>query len=89
MSDTLEVGATKVLLVDGRAPFADESITVSDTSILSVAAPDGNGNVLVTGVAAGTATISVAPGSEDVNRIAGSDDVTVTVPPTPLLVSLA
>ncbi len=91
MADTLETTTPRRLLVDGRDPFADEAITVSDPAILSVAAPDANGQVFVTGIADGTATITVAPGSEDANRTAGTDDVTVTtpVPPTPLVVSLA
>ena len=46
--------------------------------------------MFVTGLADGTATITVAPGTEDDNRTAGSDDITVitSVPPTPLVVSL-
>lgn len=92
MADTIDIttAATRPLLVDGRAPFADEVITVSDPTILSVAAPDADGNVFVTGLADGTATITVAPGAEDTNRLPGSDDITVetSVPPTPLVVSL-
>lgn len=91
MADTLDTTLPpRRLLVDGRDPFADELIEVSDGTILSVAAPDGNGQTFVTGLADGTATITVSPGSEDVNRTAGSDDVTVTttIPPTPLAVSL-
>lgn len=87
MADTLLSTTPRRLLVDGRDPFADEVITVSDPSILAVAAPDGNGQVFVTGLADGISTITVAPGAEDVNRLAGSDDVTV-VTPTPLAVTL-
>ena len=91
MSDTLDTTASpRRLLVDGRDPFADETITVSDPAILAVAAPDGNGQTFVTGLADGLATITVAPGGEDVNRLPGSDDVTVTttIPATPLVVTL-
>ncbi len=91
MADTIDTGSSKKLLVDGRNPFADEVISVSDGSVLSVAAPDADGNVLVTALADGTATITVSPGSEDTNRTAGSDDVTASTPvlPTPLEVTLA
>jgi hypothetical protein len=90
MADTLDTATPRKLLVDGRAPFADEVITVSDSTILSVAAADANGDVFVTGLADGTATISVAPGSEDTGQSAGSDDITVTTtaPATPLAVTL-
>ena len=81
------------LLVDGRDPFADEAISVSDPSILSIAAPDGNGQVFGTALADGAVTVTVDVGSEDTNRTAGTDDVTVAlvvvVAPTPLLVSFA
>jgi uncharacterized protein YjdB len=87
MADTLDTTAPRLLLVDGRNPFADEAVTVSDPAILSVAL-QGDGTTLVTGLAAGAATITVTPGSEDVNRLPGSDDVTVTTPPTPLVVTL-
>ncbi len=90
MSDLIDTGSSKKLLVDGRNPFADEVISVSDGAVLSVAAADADGNVLVTALADGTATITVSPGSEDTNRTAGSDDVTASTPvaPTPLAVSL-
>lgn len=91
MSDTIDTtAAPRKLLVNGRSPFADEVISVSDPTILSVAAPDANGDVFVTGLADGTAIITVEPGSEDTNSSAGSDDITVTtpVPPTPLVVTL-
>ncbi len=90
MSDTLDTATPRRLLVDGRNPSADEVISVSDDTILSVAAADGDGNVLVTGLADGTATITVQPGAADVNESAGSDDITVstTVAATPLTVTL-
>ena len=90
MSDTLDTATPRRLLVDGRDPFADEAITVSDDTILSVAAPDANGQTFVTGVADGQATITVSPGAEAVNRSEGSDDIVVStfVPPTPLAVTL-
>lgn len=88
MADTIDpTAAPRRLLVDGRDPFADEAISVSDDTILTVAAPDANGQVFVTGLADGTATVTVAPGSEDTNRTAGSDDITVATP-TPLVVTL-
>jgi hypothetical protein len=92
MSDTLVFGTPRPILVDGRNPFADEVITVGPD--LVVAPADENGVVLVSvadGVAdASTDTITVDPGSEDVNRTAGSDDITISVPvvPTPLVVTL-
>lgn len=88
MSDTLETAIPRKLLVDGRTPSADEAITVSDPSILSVAAPDANGDVFVTALAAGEATVSVAPGAADAGRSEGSDDITATVSLTPLEVTL-
>ena len=90
MSDTLDTATPRPLLVDGRNPTADETITVSDSAILSVGAPDADGVVLVTGTADGAATITVDPGADDTNRTSGSDDITVTttVEPTPLVVSL-
>jgi len=90
MSDTLDTATPRRLLVDGRDPSSDEAITVSDPAILSVAAPDANGQVFVTGLSDGSATITVDPGAADVNRSSGSDDITVTtfVPPTPLAVTL-
>lgn len=92
MSDTIDIttAASRPLLVDGRNPFPDEVITVSDDAILSVGAADDAGVVLVTGLADGTATITVDPGSEDADRLSGSDDITVitSIPPTPLVVSL-
>ena len=94
MADTLDTATPRKVLVDGRQPFADEVITSSDTTILTITAADANGDVFATGVADGAATISVAPGTEDVNKSAGSDDITVStavviVPPTPLAVTLA
>jgi hypothetical protein len=88
MADTLEIGSPRLLLVDGRNPFADEAVSVSDPAVLSVAL-QGDGTTLVSGLAAGTATITVTPGSEDVNRLPGSDDVTVSEAATPLVVTLA
>ena len=92
MADTLVFGTPRPILVDGRNPFADEVITVGPD--LVVAAPDENGVVLVSvadGVAdAAVDTITVDPGSEDVNRLPGSDDITISVPApaTPLVVTL-
>ena len=92
MADTLVFGTPRPILVDGRNPFADETITAGLD--LVIAAPDENGVVLVSvadGVAdASTDTITVAPGAEDVNRTAGSDDITISVPvvATPLVVTL-
>lgn len=94
MSDTLDVGAVKKLKVNGRDPFADETISESSggTIIAIAAATDGSGTTDVTGVSAGTATITVQPGTEDTGFSAGTDDVTVSAPPpppTPLAVTLA
>ena len=92
MADTLVFGTPRPILVDGRNPFADEVITVGPD--LVVAAADANGVILVSvadGVAdASTDTITVAPGSEDVNRTEGTDDITISVPvvATPLVVTL-
>lgn len=90
MSDTLDTATPRRLLVDGRDPTTDEAISVSDPNILSVGAPDANGQVFVSGLADGSATISVDPGAGDTNRSTGTDDITVTtfVPPTPLTVTL-
>jgi hypothetical protein len=90
MSDTLDTATPRRLLVDGRDPASDETVTVSDDTILSVAAADGNGQTFVTGLTDGTATITVAPGAADAGRSEGSDDITVstTVPATPLEVTL-
>ena len=90
MADTLVFGTPRPILVDGRNPFADEVITVGPD--LVVAAADDNGVVLVS-VAAGVAdastdTITVQPGSEDVNRLPGSDVITISVLATPLVVTL-
>ena len=93
MADTLVAGTPRRLLVDGRDPFADEVIT-SDGAVVTVAAPDGNGQTFVSvtdGAADGAvATITVDPGSEDTNRTSGSDDITVSIPvaATPLAVTL-
>ena len=78
------------LFVDGRAPFADEGITFSAAGLLSLGTPEANGDVWITGLADGTCTITVTPGTEDVNRSAGTLDVTVTTPapPEPLVVTL-
>ena len=92
MADTLEIGTPRKLLVEGRAPFADEAASLSDPSFASIAAPDANGDVFVSGLVEGVFEITVAPGSEDVNKTAGTLSVTVTaapVPPTPLTVSFA
>lgn len=93
MSDTLVAGTPRRLLVNGRDPFADETIT-TDASVV-VAAPDADGQVFVSaadGVADGTlSTLSVAPGSEDAGFTDGSDDITISVPvapPVPLTVTL-
>jgi hypothetical protein len=90
MADTLVFGTPRPILVDGRNPFPDETITAGLD--LVIAAPDENGVVLVSvadGVAdASTDTITVAPGAEDVNRTAGTDDITISVPATPLVVTL-
>src|ERR1700675_1987658 len=93
MADTLVAGTPRRLLVDGRNPTADEAITAG--ADLDVAAADTDGNVLVSAGAAGfdgdLTSISVAPGAADVNRTAGSDDITLSVPvvvvPTPLAVT--
>jgi hypothetical protein len=91
MADTFVDATPRRLLVDGRDPFADETITVSDPAILSVAAPDANGQVFGTALADGTVTVTVDVGSEDANRTAGTDDVTVAlvVAAAPLVVSFA
>ena len=92
MSDTLVLGTPRRLLVDGRDPFTDEAITAGVGLIVAV--PDTNGQVFVSADPAATdgevATITVDPGSEDVNRLSGSDDITISVPvpPTPLAVTL-
>lgn len=92
MADTLVLGTPRRLLVDGRDPSADEVITAG--ADLVVAAPDANGQVFVSAADTATdgeaTTISVAPGAADVNRTAGSDDITISVPvpPTPLAVTL-
>ncbi len=92
MADTLVAGTPRRLLVDGRNPTADEAITAG--AGLDVAAADADGNVLVSASADATdgeaTNISVAPGAEDVNRTAGSDDITISVPvaATPLAVTL-
>jgi len=94
MADTLDTATPRNLLVNGRNPFADEVITVSDSSILQIGTPNADGSVTVTGLSDGTATITVVPGSEsdDTGFGPGSDDITVTTtvvtPPTPLTVSL-
>jgi hypothetical protein len=93
MADTLVAGTPRRLLVDGRDPFADETIT-SDGALVTVAAPDGNGQVFVSVVDGATdgatTSITVDPGSEDTNRTSGSDDITISVPvaATPLAVTL-
>ena len=94
MSDTLDTATPRTLLVQGRNPFADEAITISDSTILSTASVDngdGSVTVTVTGLLDGLSTISVAPGTEDAGFSAGTDDITVTttVAQTPLTVSLA
>jgi len=96
MADTLDTVAkpTGTLLVQGRNPFADETITISDPSIISTTSVDngdGTVTVTVTGLVDGLSTITVDPGAEDAGFSAGSDDITVTttVPPTPLTVTLA
>ena len=92
MADTLDIGTPRDLLVQGRNPFADETITEDSAgSIISIAAADSTGAVVVTGVANGTATITVQPGSEDSGFSSGTDTITVAtiVPQTPLTVSLA
>lgn len=95
MSDTLDTATPRALLVNGRNPFADEVITVSDASILQVGTVNADGTILITGLADGTATVTVAPGAEadDAGFGSGSDDITVSttvvVPPSPLIVSLA
>lgn len=92
MADTLVAGTPRRLLVDGRDPFADEVITAGPDIV--IAPPDGSGQVFVsladTATDGTVETITVAPGAEDVNRTAGSDDITfsVPVPPTPLTVTL-
>ena len=95
MADTLDTATPRNLLVNGRNPFADETITISDSTILSTASVDngdGSSTVTVTGLLDGTSTITVAPGTEDTGFSEGSDDITVTTtvvtPPTPLTVSL-
>jgi sugar lactone lactonase YvrE len=91
VADTLVAGTPRRLLVDGRNPFADETINASG---VDVAAPDADGNVFVSAqtdaVDGATGVITVDPGSEDVNRTQGSDDITISVPvvATPLAVTL-
>jgi hypothetical protein len=92
MADTLDTTQPpRRLLVDGRDPLADETITTDDAgALVSIALdPAGSGQTLVTGVANanGTVTITVAPGTEDTGKLPGSDAVTV-VTPTPLVVTL-
>jgi hypothetical protein len=96
VADTLDTATPRSILVDSgdgrgaRNPDADEAIAVSDSSILSVAAPDANGAVFVSGLVDGSASITVSPGAADANSSAGSDDITVTTAAvlTPLTVSL-
>lgn len=92
MSDTLVAGTPRKLLVDGRNPFPDELISASDG--ITVAEADADGSVFVSlsdsATDGGIGSIGVSPGPEDVNRTAGSDDITFSVPvvSTPLAVSL-
>jgi hypothetical protein len=95
MADTLDTTQPpRRLLVDGRDPFADETVTTDDPSgaLLTIDTTSSPGQTLVVGTAGanGSATITVTPGSEDTNRTAGSDIITVTTPapPTPLVVTL-
>jgi hypothetical protein len=89
MSDTFVDTTPRRLLVDGRDPFADETVNVSDSSLLSIAAPDADGKVFGTAIANGAVSVTVDPGAADVNRTQGSDDVTISLPAvtTPLVVS--
>jgi uncharacterized protein YjdB len=92
MADTIEVGATKLLKVEGRDPFADETATEdSGDVIITIGAAAADGTVSVTGITEGTANITVQPGSEDGARTAGTDTVTVVAAAdtSPLNVSLA
>jgi hypothetical protein len=92
VADTLVAGTPRRLLVDGRNPFADEAITATGNIVIRAADPDGNVFVdTADGAADGdVASVSVDPGSEDTNRTAGSDDITISVPvvATPLAVTL-
>ncbi len=91
MSDSLEIGQTRNLLVEGRNPFGDEGVSEDSGGAIIAIGSDGSGATTVTGVAAGTATVTVQPGSEDGSRTAGSDAITVSAPPdtSPLNVTLA
>ena len=93
MADTLTIGETRNLLVEGRNPFPDELITSDDPAgaIALVGAAAADGSVPVTGVAIGAVTITVAPGAEDGVRSSGTDAITVVAPPdtSPLAVTLA
>lgn len=85
MPATIQVGATATAVYkewtgpngtgDEIAPLAAPSFDSSDVIVATV---DGNG--LVTGVAAGTATIT---GTDHNNNLSGSDTVTVEGPPPP------
>lgn len=95
MSDTLVLGTPRFILVNGRDPFADETITVDASLTLDTTTTAGRTAVsAAAGVADGTtSTISVAPGSssEDPNAAPGTDVITISVPvvTAPLVVTLA
>lgn len=94
MADTLVSGTPRFILVNGRDPFADETITVDASLVLDTTTTSGRTAVsAASGVSDGTlSTITVAPGSssEDPNAAPGTDDITISVPvaSTPLAVTL-
>ena len=85
MPATLQVGGTATAVYkewtgpdgtgDEIAPLSAPSFSTSDPAVATV---DGNG--LVTGVGAGSATIS---GTDHLNSLSASDTVTVEGPPPP------
>lgn len=88
MSETIQVGERRALLVDGANPTPDAVITVSSDGLVSIDPADADGVVIVTAlVESPTFDITVTEGDRT-----GTDSGIVigpaAVPPTPLAVTL-
>lgn len=81
MSDTLTTAQKARILVDGANPATGAIFSTDPSGVVTIDAPDVDGNVFVHGDNAGSVAIRVDQGGQN-----GTDDVTVT--DAPLAVTL-
>jgi hypothetical protein len=82
MGEAINVGERRPLLVDGANPLAGAIVSPNPSGLVTVDAPDVDGVVVVTAIAAGTLDITV----DQAGRQGTDSGITITA--VPLVVTL-